>query len=291
MKYYFIVNPVSGKGKGNQLASKIRAYCQEKRLDYELIFTAGPKDATVIAKNIKEPAIIFSVGGDGTLAEVAAGVYGSNNLLGVIPGGSGNDYYRSLQEKEDGEHVSSVYEVNGEIGINVLNIGFDADINDNTYVFRRNKFIPPNQVYNAAILYTFMKYNPKEVEITIDGKTYNSNMTLCAVANGKYYGAGFHIAPKADISEEYLDVILVEDLTKLQILSLLGKLKKGTHINHPKVHTFKAKKIKIKSKLPISCARDGEHLNDKYYKIKVKSKQIRVFNNKQMVKDILNYND
>ena len=71
MKHVFIVNPISGRGKALKVSLGIKKICEEEKLDYEIHYTNGPKDATRIAKKVKgSKNIIYSVGGDGTLNEV-----------------------------------------------------------------------------------------------------------------------------------------------------------------------------------------------------------------------------
>ena len=97
MKRIFIVNPNSGGGKALKVVENIKKICEEDNLEHEIFFTDGPNDATRIAKKFRFSSnIIYSVGGDGTLNEVVNGVVGTNNLLSVIPCGSGNDFERTL---------------------------------------------------------------------------------------------------------------------------------------------------------------------------------------------------
>ncbi|UKI29091.1 MAG: acylglycerol kinase family protein [Clostridium sp.] len=58
------------------------------------------KEATEIAsrfKKMKKNTIVYSVGGDGTLNEVVNGIAEGKCKLGIIPTGSGNDFYRTLK--------------------------------------------------------------------------------------------------------------------------------------------------------------------------------------------------
>ena len=102
MKHIFIVNPVSGAGRGKKIGENIERVAPEMGLDYEIHYTTRGHEATEIAKRYKkEKNIIYSVGGDGTLLEVLNGIIGSKNMLAVVPAGSGNDYYRNIKDREE----------------------------------------------------------------------------------------------------------------------------------------------------------------------------------------------
>ena len=102
MKHIFIVNPISGKGKTLKTVDRIKKVCEEEHLDYEIHYTEYPQEATKIARKYRfTKNIIYSVGGDGTLNEVLNGIVGTKNLLGVIPSGSGNDFYKTLSKIDE----------------------------------------------------------------------------------------------------------------------------------------------------------------------------------------------
>ena len=88
----FLVNPISGRGKGRQLARKINRYFSTKSIDFEIHFTQNQGHATDLAKRIihQNPKTIIACGGDGTINEVAQTLIGTGIPLGIIPIGSGN---------------------------------------------------------------------------------------------------------------------------------------------------------------------------------------------------------
>ena len=98
--FIFIVNPISGNNLGNPASLVIRDYCQYKNINYKIFYTEDKNDAIRIADAFKddEKVTIFSVGGDGTLNEVVNGLANSKAKLGLIPVGSGNDFYRTFKD-------------------------------------------------------------------------------------------------------------------------------------------------------------------------------------------------
>ena len=283
MKHVFIVNPISGRGKALKVSLGIKKICEEEKLDYEIHYTNGPKDATKIAKKVKgSKNIIYSVGGDGTLNEVLNGVIGTKNMLAVIPAGSGNDFYRTLSKMDDEMPLIDVGKVNGKYFLNVVSIGIDAEVAKNAEVMKRLK-VPTSQIYNASIVYTFFKYKFKDIEFSVDNTRSKNKCTILTICNGKMYGGGYKIAPEALLSDGYFDVYIVDKISKPTLPFLLGKLKKGTHESLKEVHKSKATKIKFKCDYDLVCNVDGEIMIDRKFNIKILPKSLLIYNNKKLI--------
>ena len=283
MKHVFIVNPVSGRGKALKVSLGIKKICEEEKLDYEIHYTNGPKDATKIAKKVKgSKNIIYSVGGDGTLNEVLNGVIGTKNMLAVIPAGSGNDFYRTLSKMDDEMPLIDVGKVNGKYFLNVVSIGIDAEVAKNAEVMKKLK-VPTSQIYNASIVYTFFKYKFKDIEFSVDNTRSKNKCTILTICNGKMYGGGYKIAPEALLSDGYFDVYIVDKISKPTLPFLLGKLKKGTHESLKEVHKSKATKIKFKCDYDLVCNVDGEIIIDRKFNIKIITKSLLIYNNKKLI--------
>lgn len=283
MKHVFIVNPVSGRGKALKVSLGIKKICEEEKLDYEIHYTNGPKDATRIAKKVKgSKNIIYSVGGDGTLNEVLNGVIGTKNMLAVIPAGSGNDFYRTLSKMDDEMPLIDVGKVNGKYFLNVVSIGIDAEVAKNAEVMKKLK-VPTSQIYNASIVYTFFKYKFKDIEFSVDNTRSKNKCTILTICNGKMYGGGYKIAPEALLSDGYFDIYIVDKISKPTLPFLLGKLKKGTHESLKEVHKSKATKIKFKCDYDLVCNVDGEIMIDRKFNIKILPKSLLIYNNKKLI--------
>lgn len=285
MKHIFIVNPISGKGKTLKTVDKIKKVCEEEHLDYEIHYTEYPKDATKIARKYRfSKNIIYSVGGDGTLNEVLNGIVGTKNLLGVIPSGSGNDFYKTLSKIDEEYPVIDIGKVNDQYFINIISIGIDAEVANNVSLMKKRK-VPTNQIYNASLIYTFFKYKYKDIELSIDEKEQKKGKcTILTICNGQVYGGGYKIAPSAKLTDGYFDVYYVEKVNKPQLPSLINMLKQGIHESHSKVHKSQATKIKFKCDKELVCNIDGEIMTAKKFNVKIIPKAITIYNNKELIK-------
>ncbi len=284
MKYIFIINPISGSRNHSQIIRNIHDYMEEHNFDYEIHFTKQPGDATIIARSYtnEKNIIIYSVGGDGTLNEIVNGIAKSKIKLGVIPAGSGNDFYRSLLTSNRKNIKIDLGKVNDKYFINIASIGIDAEISNNATIFKKLRF-PRKSVYDLSILYTFFKYKYQNLEIEYNKKTYNSENLIIAVCNGKYYGGGYPIAPLASFDDNYFDVYFAGKISKTKIPGLINLLKKGEHESSSLIKKERLKQITISSDTDIICNYDGEILISKKLEFKMVRDSIYIYNNKKLV--------
>ena len=276
MKRVFIINPIAGKGKTLLIAETIKSICEQEHLDYIIHYTKNKQDATIIAKqysNTLEQTIVYSVGGDGTLNEVVNGLALGTSMLGIIPAGTGNDFAKSLYDYKQPIITVDLGKVNNKYFLNIVSWGIDANIANNVDIMKE-KNIPSNMVYYASILYTLFKYQGCDISINSEG--WQNGITLLAVCNGKSYGGGISIAPNAKIDDGYLDIYLVDKLSKIKILFLLTELLKGNHEKYSCVHHLKARNIKISSNQPIICNIDGEMIKDNTFNVSIMENGINV---------------
>lgn len=255
MKYIFIVNPESGKKKGLQAGKAIEEYCKNLNIDYKIIYTYRPGDAEYIAGNYStlDECIIYSVGGDGTLNEVVNGLAFSSAKLGVIPVGSGNDFYKTIMESSN--QTIDLGRVNGRFFINIASLGIDAEIAKSANE-QKEKNIPSNLIYVSSIAKNLFKF--KGIKLQIDSS--KKDLTILTICNGRYYGGGFKIAPNAELSDGLLDIYEVERLGKVKTLKLLTKLLQGTHELDNSVTMYRTNKISVDSNYRLICNVDGEIL-------------------------------
>ena len=231
MREIFIVNPKAGKGQAVNAINELDA--SQKR---KILIPKNSQDATLLTmkeSQSEEPTVIYSVGGDGTLNAVLNGIVGSKALLGVIPLGSGNDFYRTLQEEKEYITSTDIGRLNYDYFINVASVGIDANVARNV-IKNRERFKISS--YALAIIEELLKRN-KEISITTD--SVNQQVTMLTVCNGRYYGNGIKIAPSASIHDGKFDIYQVASLKKMELVKLVLQLLKSEHEKSP----FVAKQI------------------------------------------------
>ena len=290
MKYIFIINNLAGKKEKDYIIKNIETACNKRSIQYEIRYITKEKNGAQIAKEYEnEENVIYVIGGDGTITMTIAGIVGTNNKLGIIPAGSGNDTYRAVRKLPKGETKIDLGKINDTYFINVACIGIDAEVANNVDIFK-NKKLPPSQIYNASIIYTFKNYKFKKIKIATNIKEINDFYTIFSVCNGSHYGGGYNIAPKSNLTDGILDIYYAEKMLKIKMLPMLLKVKKGKHEGKRRIHKFRAKHIEIELEERVTFNVDGEMLTDKKFIIDVIPKAIYFYNDEELVQEIMERN-
>lgn len=269
-KILFIINPVAGGGKAEALIPLVKETMYKYKKEYEIKLTTKPKEAIGIAEDSVETyEIIVAVGGDGTVNEVARGLINKGKgTLGIVPGGTGNDMAKSLGISIDPVEALEtlckglkkdidIGHVNDSNFLNIASVGFDAEVVINNVNLK--KVIKSGISYAISVFYTLLSFKRKKVKITIDDNVIEEKIILLAVGNGKYYGGGMKILPMAKLDDEYLDICIVSNVSKLKLLFLFPTIFNGNHIKYKKyVKMYKGKTIKVETKDKIYLNIDGE---------------------------------
>lgn len=287
MKYIFIINAIAGRGRYKRILPNIERICKERNIEYEIRYISEEKDGSQIASEYKdEENVIYVVGGDGTITRTLAGIVGTKNKLGVIPSGSGNDTYRTIKMLPDKETKIDLAKINDTYFINVACTGVDAEVANNIDKLRKTK-IPTSQLYNASIVYTFVKFKHKRMKLHTSIKDIDSKYTILSICNGAYYGGGFNIAPKAELTDGLLDIYYAEKMSKIKMIPLLLKMKRGKHEGKRKIHKFRTNHVEIDFEEEITFNVDGEKVTNNHFTIDILPKIITVYNDDEFVEEVI----
>lgn len=285
MKYVFIINPASGKTDYNKIKENIIKTLENE--DYEIYETKAPKEAIQIANRFKneENTVVYSVGGDGTLNEVVNGIAEGKCKLGIIPTGSGNDFYRTLKETKNENIRLDLGKVNGRYFINIASVGMDAETCNNANKIKSK--IKLHSSYYLALIHTFLTFKSKSLKLKIDKNVYAGDYIIAAICNGKYYGGGFKIAPVASFDDNKFDIYLVSKAGKLKLIKILLALLKSEHEKYNEVRKYTGKSIIIKSENNLIINIDGEITISKNIKIEMVEDALIIYNNNELVQKII----
>ena len=117
--------------------------------------------------------------------------------------------------------------------------------------------------YIGGLIGEFIKKSGIEFSYTVNGnKKEKKKFLLAFFANGGFYGGGFHAAPLANLKDGLMDVCFINNVSRITFLGLVGKYKKGTHLeikNRDKIFEyFKCSKIEIEFEGKQRVCIDGE---------------------------------
>jgi YegS/Rv2252/BmrU family lipid kinase len=285
MKHIFLINSFTVREDLNKIIHNIKTYCEKKNISYEIEINNDSNSTEDILKKYKRTRnIVFSIGGDGTLNRVVNAIAKTDNIVGVIPYGTGNDFFKTVKKCfNNGINECDLIKINDKYFINTACFGIDADIAYNKETIT-SKFIPRGQRYNASIVKSFLKYKPRYFKIETEDKTYEGNYATIVIANGEYYGNGYHVGPLSKLNDGLMDVYLIGELNHISLATLILKLKNGKHENDKRVSKITTNKITIKLNEKVKSNIDGEILEDDKFKIEVQDKKLEVFYDEKLIK-------
>lgn len=270
-----VCNASAGKGKGSILAGDFIKLLSNSGLENKLIdCDTFAETKMLLEKEIQTNRYnyLIAVGGDGLVNLCLQLVAEKPICLGVIPAGTGNDFARATGF--NGKSVDEIFSIFSrskpvkiDLGkavsadeskwfVQVLSTGFDAIVNSlaNRMTWPRGK-----SKYTIATILILSRFKSIPYMVEIDGRIFEQNAMLLAVANGESYGGGMRICPGASNSDGIFDVLIVRPVTKIVLLTIFPKVFKGNHIPHPKIDVYKGKYIKISS--PTVAYADGEFVS------------------------------
>jgi YegS/Rv2252/BmrU family lipid kinase len=214
-----------------------------------------------------ERVIVMS--GDGLIGQVGGELANTDTVLGIIPGGRGNDFARVLGIPNDVEEAAGIVaagatrevdvgEANGARFLCIASCGFDSEAN---WIANESRVRGP-LVYGYAALRALAAWKPAAFTLTFtDGPVEVTGYTVAA-ANGRAYGGGMLAAPRAELDDGLLDVGATGNVGKLRFLRGLTKIFKGEHEEILQVRVWRVPEVRIEADRPFSVYADGDPITE-----------------------------
>ena len=272
-KWFFIVNSTAGNGKTGKKINDLINLLNQYEYDFEIELTRHTGHAIDLAHDAAQNGYktIIAVGGDGTASEVAAGIMKShkNNEVkfGIIPEGGGNDFCRNfnlssnlekcLKQLHSGKIIkANVAKIEDHYVLNSLGIGFDAQA---AVYANKIKWLNGLPRYMLAVFMAMLKFRNFKLRLIIDDKKeIKGKFLLLAVGNGRFAGGGFQLTPNALVDDNFLDLMLAENVTFMRLFRVLPKALEGSHEAEPEVSFHRCQKLEVFSETNLPLYYDGE---------------------------------
>jgi len=253
MQIAVVVNPTSGKRRGEQIAREAARVLRGHGHEVDEIWGQTAQDAHAQLKTSVAGSsldIVAVVGGDGALHELLPTLHENHLTTAMIPAGTGNDVARHLGVRDPRMAVEAIHaqrtktidliRIDTRLVATVIASGFDSKVNE-----RANAMTWPrgNMRYNLAILKELREFEPLAFTLEADGQQYDRQAMLVAVANLPSFGGGLRIGEGAQDDDGLLDIIVIHPVSKLRLIRVFPMLYKGTHIHQPEVERIRAKRV------------------------------------------------
>jgi YegS/Rv2252/BmrU family lipid kinase len=274
-RFLYFINPISGTKNKALLLDFIKNKTSEKEVPFEIAHTNKEGDYAYLKEKIEKENItdIIICGGDGTVNQIASHLIGINVNVGIIPMGSGNglalaanipkDYKKAFEIILNGtaKNIDAFY-INDCFSCMLSGLGFDATIAHDFSKQKKRGLLTyiklSTRNYFFAKAYSF--------EISIGNKTLQTEALFISIANSNQFGNQVTIAPRAQLNDGLLDIVVVGKQNKivtaiallLQILK--GKIQPSGSLNSQKkgIYYFHAEALTILNPQLAPLHIDGE---------------------------------
>ena len=268
MRFALIVNPEAGGGRAGRALAEVRQELTRLGLEHRAELTRGldhARELATAARTAGEVAVAF--GGDGLVGAIAGALKYSDGVLGVLPGGRGNDLARtlgiSLQPRAAcGVLASGVVrsldlcEVDSKTYIGIASCGFDSDANR---IANRTRLVRGNLVYSYGAVRALITWRAATFTVVLDDNVRRMVTGYSvAAANSKSYGGGMLLAPGASLQDGLVDVVIISQIPKLRFLRLLPTVFSGAHVQQDTVEVLRGAVVQISASRPFTMYADGD---------------------------------
>ena len=279
MTTVFLVNPASANGATGKRWPQLAHAAAAAGLRGDALFSERSGHLAELARDAVDGGaeLLVVVGGDGSVYEVANGVAGREGVeVAVIARGTGWDFVRTYgipRRTRDAVDVALHGRTRtidlGRVAYrtwageertgwfaNVASAGMTGAIarraNDTTKAFGGKAS------YVIALLAVFSRWTPTELRVTVDGERRSGLMRDAVIGNGRFLGGGMMLTPEAEPDDGLFDVLLIGDLSKRELLAVLPKVFRGTHLPHPKGELLRGSVVTVEADEPLPVQLDGE---------------------------------
>ena len=288
-----IVNPVSGLKKSLKVYYELKDVIESHGFTSELLKTEYVGHAKKVVSELKLNQFnrILIFGGDGTVNEVINGLYQSDLCsffpIGIIPTGSGNsivhdidclDYNIAIKRAlSDNIRLMDVNKAvfDNEVRLSVSVIGWGMFSFGNVLA-EKLRFLGTIR-YDVASVIKLLEKTLYKASISIDGKTSDISCAFMVGCNSIHTGKGMKIAPSGSFYDEMIDMVVVkDDVSRLQLVTIFKKVYTGEHANLPYVHMSQVKSFSIDALQDSYFNVDGETIKSRKVSVQILPKTIKL---------------
>ena len=263
-----IANPTSGGGKVPRLLPAVRERLTALGLTHRTELTRDlPHAGALTREALGRGELPVSFSGDGVAGAVAAAARDvPDAVIGVLPGGSGNDFCRHTGIPGDALEACAVIaggepraidlgEANGVPFLGIASLGFDSEANAAANAAPRAL---GRGIYVYGALAAIARWKPASFEVRADDHVERFEGWSVICANTSVYGGGMFVAPQARIDDGLLDVVLIRKSGRGRFLASFPKVFKGEHIHNENVSVRRAREVHVTASRPFSVFADGD---------------------------------
>jgi YegS/Rv2252/BmrU family lipid kinase len=291
-RFLLIANPASGSPPRAALRAQAVVGLQAAG-EVEVVTTEHAGHAVQFAReaDLGRYDAVCVLGGDGTAHEVVSGLMQRPDRvatpIGLIPGGTGNSVCEHLGIRDVRAAIERILagasqpvdvirvQAGSQIHhcINLIGWAAGCEIMKLAERWRRLGRVR----YGAAALWHVLCARPQPARVTVDGNTLDDEFLLVLVCNTRHVGSGMRAAPRAEIDDGLMDVVLVRRASRWRMLTLLRRVYDGSHLEMREVEYRQVRSLALETSAPQPLNLDGELKGETPLAAEVLPGAIRVF--------------
>ena len=287
MQTTVIVNPKSGKLSGAHSWAAIEPRLREAIGPFDAALTQATGGATALAREALRRGAerVVAVGGDGTLSEVVNGFFDGRAAINpaavfsFLMCGTGNDFQKTLgrpasldeslnalrQPREKLIDVGRLTYV-GHDGLpreqhflNIASCGMGGAVDRYVNAIPLRGLWGGKASFLAATLIALLVFRNKRVRLVIDDQPpRETRVRVAVVANGRFAGGGMMFAPHAELDDGLFDIVLLENVSRIQAVRHMPKIYAGRHLDLDQVVYLRGRRVEATSDEEVLLDIDGE---------------------------------
>ena len=291
-KYYLLVNPAGGTKKGMEILEMVKPIFEKSEVHLDILQTEYAGHANELANTLDLSGYngLCAIGGDGTLFEMVNGMLkrkdNQNFPLGLITGGTGNAFMHDLNCLDPIEASERIIKGNLRsvdiarvetpnnfyFSFNIIGWGLVADAGYLAEYFR----LLGGLRYDVASILEVLKGKRRISRLVLDGEVVDDDFVFVIACNTIHTGKAMRIAPNAKFDDGKIDLIIVRNASKTELLKLFPKLFTGEHVKSKLVECRQVQKFSIISDENSSLIIDGELIGSTPVHVTMEPKKINV---------------
>ncbi len=262
----FLMNPKAGSGRAGKVWQELRVPGGARTITAADPAVAARELTQALADELPERLVV--VGGDGSVHLAVNTLFQTGTqdrvALGLVPAGTGSDLARTLGLPREPRLAleraltaapwpldALAIQVNGREphwALNVASAGISGLVDE----LVNAQPVRGTTAFLTATLKALRLYRPFAGRIELDGEPwYDGEVFVLAIANGRSFGKGMQVAPRAEVDDGLADVVLVRPMPRWQIPLRMPRIYLGTHLSQPSVAWRRARRVRLEPAGPL----------------------------------------
>jgi len=158
--------------------------------------------------------------------------------------------------------------------LGIVSFGLDALANQ---IANDTSFASGTFAYAWGALRALQQFQPKTMEIEVDGVRRRIRGWLVSVSNSGWFGGGINIVPSSNPSDGRLELLTVDPVPKHHAIRVLARVLAMRKVDDPILHVEQVTSVKIWDSAGLVAMGDGDQVGEGPLEISVSPELFRVF--------------